>query len=89
MENSQESTALPLDQRPLSYKRWALYIFLSGLPLIGLILMLVWAFGSEGNIHRKAWAKGMLLIYVIVIVLSILFATIFGVGLATLIGSQQ
>lgn len=87
MENTQES--LPANQRPLNFKEWALNIFLAGLPLIGLILMLVWAFSSEGNIHRKAWAKGMLLIFVIIFVLSIIFGLIFGIGLASFIGSQH
>lgn len=73
------------DQRPLNFKEWALNIFLSGIPLVGLILLLVWAFNDSGNIHRKEWAKGMLLIYLIIIVLWILFAIFFG-GLAMMSG---
>lgn len=82
-------TRLPENQRALNFKEWALYIFLSGLPLIGLVLLLVWAF-SEGNVHRKGWAKGMLLIYLIVIGLWILFLFVFG-GLAifsAILGNQ-
>ncbi len=74
------STQLPANQQPLSYKQWALNIFLASLPLIGLILLLVWAFGSDGNIHRKSWAKGMLLIFVIGIILSFLIMVVFGLG---------
>lgn len=73
------------NQRPLNFKEWALNIFLSGIPLVGLILLLVWAFNDSGNIHRKEWAKGMLLIYLIIIVLWILFAIFFG-GLAMMSG---
>ena len=73
------------DQRALNFKEWALNIFLAGIPLLGLILLLVWAFNDSGNIHRKEWAKGMLLIYLIFIVLWVLFFFVFG-GLALLGG---
>lgn len=78
-------TQLPQDQKPLNFKEWALNIFIAGLPLIGLILLLVWAFNDSGNIHRKEWAKGMLLIYLIVIILWILFMFVFG-GIAMMGG---
>lgn len=78
-----ETTATTTNQT-LNYKQWALYIFLASLPIIGLILLLVWAFG-DGNLIRKEWAKGMLLILVIVIILSILFSLIFGVGLFSIL----
>lgn len=48
------------DYSPLSYKSYALLIFLSGLPIAGLILLLVWAFGDTPNIHKQNFAKGML-----------------------------
>lgn len=67
---------------PLTPWQYALYIFLAGIPLVGLILLLVWAFSSGENIHRKNWSKGMLLIMVLSYVLIILFFTVFaGVGI--------
>lgn len=74
---------LPENQKPLNFKEWALNIFLASLPLIGFILLLVWAFNDSGNIHRKEWSKGMLLLYVIGIIIAILFLFLFG-GLAIL-----
>jgi uncharacterized membrane protein YqjE len=56
-----------------SVKDWAIRIFLASLPLVGLILLLVWAFGNDGNKERSNWAKGHLLITVIMLVLSFLF----------------
>ncbi|GGZ59366.1 hypothetical protein [Mesonia mobilis] len=67
--------------------KWALYIFVAGLPLIGLIMLLVWAFSSDTNTTRQNWAKGMLLLYVIVIALAILMSIFFG-GLAAMFGSM-
>lgn len=65
----------------ISPKKWCLYIFVSGLPLIGLILLLVWAFSDDNNPNRKTWAQGMLLVYLIGIVLGFLFFIIFGAAL--------
>ncbi len=71
-----------MDTTPLSPGQYALYIFLAGLPLVGVILLLVWAFSAGGNIHQKNWAKGMLLIMVIIYGLIILsFLGIFSLGL--------
>jgi heme/copper-type cytochrome/quinol oxidase subunit 2 len=52
-----------------SVKDWAIRIFLVSLPLVGLILLLVWAFGNDGNKERSNWAKGNLLIALIMIIL--------------------
>ncbi len=81
MENlsSQENTPA------MSYKEWALTIFLASLPFIGLILVLVWAFDSTTNIHKKNWAKGNLLIMVIAMILVFAFLFLFG-GMALLAG---
>jgi len=74
-------------QTPLNFKQWALYIFLAGLPLIGIILLFVWAFGNDANIQRREWAKGMLLIALIGLILAILFFVIFGIGMFALVNN--
>lgn len=67
----------------MSYKEWALTIFISSLPLIGFIMLLVWAFGDEANIHKKNWAKGSLLLALIALIMVFFFLFVFG-GLAML-----
>ncbi len=62
----------------LSYKEWALTIFISGLPAVGLIMLLVWAFSDDTNIHKKNWAKGSLLIMLIVLIIVFIFMFLFG-----------
>lgn len=81
MENlsSQENATV------MSYKEWALTIFIASLPLIGIIMVLVWAFDSNTNIHKKNWAKGNLLIMIIAFILVMMFLFVFG-GLALLSG---
>ncbi len=68
------------NNRTLDAKEWALTIFISSLPLIGFIMVLVWAFG-EGNIHRKSWAQGTLILMVIALAIALAFLFLFG-GLA-------
>ena len=67
----------------MSYKEWALTIFISSLPLIGFIMLLVWAFGDENNIHKKNWAKGSLLLALIALIMVFFFLFVFG-GIAML-----
>ena len=67
----------------MSYKEWALTIFISSLPLIGFIMLLVWAFGDEKNIHKKNWAKGSLLLALIALIMVFFFLFVFG-GIAML-----
>ncbi len=65
-----------------SVKDWAIRIFLASLPLIGLILLLVWAFGNDGNKERSNWAKGNLLIALIMIALwFLIILPIFGMAI--------
>ena len=67
----------------MSYKEWALIIFISSLPLIGFIMLLVWAFGDDANIHKKNWAKGSLLLALIAFIMVFFFLFVFG-GIAML-----
>lgn len=81
MENLSEQQ----NSNVMSYKDWALTIFLASLPIIGLILVLIWAFDSSTSINKKNWAKGTLLLMVIYFILAMLFLFMFG-GLALLAG---
>ncbi|WP_121666276.1 hypothetical protein [Mesonia aquimarina] len=72
-------------QKKITPKKWALYGFVASIPLIGLIMLLVWGFGNDGNETRKNWAQGMLLLYLILIIVNILF--FFVIGGTALLGS--
>lgn len=68
----------------LGYKRWALYTFISSIPIIGFIMLLVWAFSSSENVHLQEWAKGKLFIALIVLILVLGFLFLAGgIGIIT------
>lgn len=53
--------------------QWVLTIFLSGLGIIGLILLFVWAFGSDTPTSKKNYARAMLIWQAIAVGLVIIF----------------
>ena len=78
-------TQISENNRTLDIKEWALTIFIASLPLIGIIMLLIWAFSEETNIHKKNWAKGNLILFVIGFLVIISFLFLFG-GLAIIAG---
>ena len=66
------------NDRILSPKEWALTIFISSLPLIGFIMVLVWGLSNDTNIHKKNWALGTIIIYMVILILSLAFLFLFG-----------
>jgi len=70
----------------MSVTDWLINLVLAAIPLVGLILLFVWAFGNDGNITRKNWAKANLLLAAIilglwlVIILPIFGMAIFGMA---------
>ena len=66
------------DYSPLSVGQYVGMMILSGLPVIGFILLLIWAFGSDTNLNKKNYARAVLIIMLIGIALSIILTILFG-----------
>ena len=62
----------------MSVTDWVLTIFLSGLPIIGIIMLFIWAFGENQRNERVNWAKATLVWYLIGIVFAGFFFMLFG-----------
>lgn len=58
-------------------------MILSGIPLVGFILLLVWAFSSNENPNKKNYARAVLLLSVIISVLiTIIYVIVLALGLS-------
>ncbi len=70
--------------QPLSTKDWLITLIITAIPIIGFIMLFVWAFSGGTNVNKANWAKAALLLMAILIALSFLFSLIFGAGIFAL-----
>lgn len=67
------------DQQPISVGEWVLYLFLLSIPLINIVILGIWAFGSEPNQTKKNFARaGLIWIAIGFIFYLLLMFLIFG-----------
>lgn len=74
-------------EKPLTTGEWFVTLLVLGLPLVGLVMYLVWGFGT-GNVSRRNFCRAVLLWLAIGLVLGLLTLiafVIFGGTLAALI----
>ena len=57
---------------------WIVTMILTGIPIVGIIMIFVWAFGGGAKPSKRNYARAFLILAVIGFVLSILFSIIFG-----------
>ncbi len=68
----------------MSTREWIITILISAIPLVGFVMLFVWAFGSGENPNKANWAKAMLIWFAIAVGLFIiLWVTI----IAALVGA--
>jgi len=68
---------------PMTIGEWVITFIITYIPLVGLIMLFVWAFGGGAHPSKKTWAQAMLIMMLIGIVLAIVFFSI----IVSLIGS--
>lgn len=79
--------AIPGESRkdsPLSTSEFFTIMLLLGIPVLNLILLLLWAFGSGTNLNKRNLSRAMLIFTVII---AVVWVISFALGL-TLIGSS-
>lgn len=82
---------IPEKYKPISAWGYLGYELLFSLPLIGLIFLLVFAFG-DGNVNLKNFARSYLILIVIGLVLGLLVIVILGllgVGLSSFVSNAK
>ncbi|MGM0636242.1 MAG: hypothetical protein ACQESK_09265 [Bacteroidota bacterium] len=79
MENSEITT----NHQPIKTGEWFVTLLITAIPLVGLIMLFVWAFGSNTNPSKANWAKAALIWMAIMIVIYIIIGLIFGTAVMT------
>jgi len=65
---------------------WVLTYLIAAIPLVGLVMLFVWAFGNDTNPNKANWAKAALIWAAIAIGIYITFAVIFGAAILAALG---
>ncbi len=74
-------TPPPADE-PVSVQDWIITYLILSLPLLGFVMLFVWAFGEGTNPSKANWAKAMLLYIALAVILFLCIGgTIFVIAL--------
>jgi hypothetical protein len=55
------------EDKPVSVGDWILTFIVLGIPVVNLVLLLIWAFGSTTHPSSKIYAKAILILVVVAI----------------------
>ena len=64
------------NSQPMSVGDWMLTIFLTAIPVVGIVMLFIWAFGDGTQTSKQNWAKATLIWFGIFIVLYVLIAVL-------------
>ncbi|MGK5507077.1 hypothetical protein [Brevibacillus formosus] len=76
------------NEKVMTMKDWIIVSLFMMIPIANIVLLFVWAFGSDGNLNRKNWAKAGLLLLAILMGLYFVFGTIIAIVTFILIGME-
>ncbi|MBE0570221.1 MAG: hypothetical protein IH618_01640 [Ignavibacteriaceae bacterium] len=70
--------------QPMTIGEWIITFIITYIPIVGIIMLFVWAFSDGNHPSKKTWAQATLILFAIAIVLGIIFATV----IISMIGSM-
>ncbi|MHB1484172.1 MAG: zinc-ribbon domain-containing protein [Saccharofermentanales bacterium] len=76
------------NDQPLGIGQYIGMFILMGIPLVGFILTLVWAFGSNVNTNKKNYARAVLILGVIAGILMVIFYGIIIAAMSSIFSSM-
>jgi hypothetical protein len=56
---------------------WLVYLIVAAIPVVGLVMCIVWAFGGS-NLNRRNYFRAALILMAALIVLGIIISVVFG-----------
>lgn len=73
-----EQNQIGHQQAPIvSVKEWLITNLIMMIPLVNIVMMLVWAFGSNTNPNKANYFKATLILFAIVMVIYLVLAVVF------------
>jgi len=66
---------------PMTVGEWVITLLIVAIPLVGLIMLFVWAFGNNPNVTKANFAKATLIWMAVFFGLYLIFAVIFGAAM--------
>jgi ABC-type Na+ efflux pump permease subunit len=66
------NTGFNTNYKPMSIGDWLITFLIQAIPLVGFIMLFVWAFGDGTHPSKKTWAQASLIFALIMIVLAII-----------------
>jgi hypothetical protein len=76
---------MPVNNEPVSLGDWLLTFLITCIPLVGFIMLIVWAVSDGTKESKKNWARAKLIWMVIAYVLSFIFIMAFGAVFASVL----
>ncbi len=77
------------NQKPMSVKDWLITLVIMMIPLVGFIMLFVYAFSDNENVNKKNWAKAQLIVMAVVFSLLFLFFILFGAVFASALAGSS
>jgi hypothetical protein len=68
---------------PLSLGEWIISVLVTKIPLIGFIMLIVWALDKNIDPNKSNWAKAELIVSLIGIAIAIIVISIIGISFFT------
>lgn len=87
MDQPVQHTSQPATE-PMSVKDWFLTMLITYIPLVGLVMLFVWAFDSNTNLNKKNFAKASLLWMLVGIAIALIIVVLFLGAFLSLLGSS-
>ena len=78
---SQPNTYTTEAESPNSVGDWVLTLFLTCIPIVGIVLLFVWAFGGNTQKSKANWAKAQLIWTAVGIIFTIIFYVSIGAAI--------
>ena len=62
--------------QPMSVSDWIITFLIMIVPIVNIVMLFIWGFGSNTNLSKASWAKATLLWFCIITVIYVLFLII-------------